>query len=936
MVASTIKFPNSGTSMTVTKSGSTLTIVVTDASITNTNMAGAVWTTSSKVKASGVINGVQTDTMDGTLTAINTTSHTITISVSGGNAASVAAGTYAAAAITNFSIMLYQRYADSTYYPVGILLNAYDSNNSSATIRIYGGSSALPNVMLGNLTSAGLGTVNNMTPTGWGLFAQNAFLHGTIVSSAGRIAGWTLDGSSFYTGTWGTENGVMMCTGTSSSKSIGGSASINGWTITSGAKFGVTKAGALYCSDIHASSGTIGNFTLSGGKLYSNNHSAWNTDATGVYMNSDGIAGGKKGIWYLWHDGSAKIGAMTLTAAGVLSVPAANITGTLKASQIGADAITVGGRNLVRGSRTMTIGAGSHVTGTFRASGSNATMANVTYAETESPVVGVTSGIKITTSTASGEYGFAQDGAKLKAGTITYSIWMKASEACTARIQPWWTNSSSAPDSFTETVSVTTSWKRYTVTGTLNHDHLTDGISISYIYLSNSKVGLVLYTCAPMMEYGNFPSDWTTSPDEAAGFAVDANKIHSGTIGSDNSVYLSTANMTANIAGRGSTADWRFTVGSHFGVTNTGAVYCNSATITGAITATSGYIGGTGGFYITTNKMYSNNHSAYNTAVAGVYIGTDYISLGSGGVTYFKNDGTGKIGKWIITTTSIYKGNATMGTAGTGNMYFGDSGLSISNTFKVSSAGALTATGVNITGTVNATTVDVKEKIKLYLANVSKSIPIIQVRSDSTYVPNSDWSAIQIGSLFTGNNPNYIEFTYSTNDNVIHNDIKVSSDYVTVETRHGIDISAINDDEGYAENFFFNMSPVMYYDDMIYDKSLATPSAKNVASGSNVNLCSFKLTPGLYIVEAMAHFDSNTSGRRKIMISDSSTGSQFDRFSRTVNDGVSGEATPLKLFWITESYDTKTWYLVGYQNSGSTLSCTYGVRTIRLKNYNRI
>lgn len=65
--------------------------------------------------------------------------------------------------------------------------------------------------------------------------------------------------------------------------------------------------------------------------------------------------------------------------------------------------------------------------------------------------------------------------------------------------------------------------------------------------------------------------------------------------------------------------------------------------VRGAIYADVGYIGGESGFTIAAGKLYSNGHSNYNTTKEGVYIGTDYISLGNGGITYFKNDGTGKI-----------------------------------------------------------------------------------------------------------------------------------------------------------------------------------------------------------------------------------------------------------------------------------------------------
>lgn len=232
--------------------------------------------------------------------------------------------------------MVYQRRvvdgSTNNDYRVGIWMNCYDIANSSATIRVYGGTSSAPNVLLGNLTNAGLGTVNGITPSGWGLYAQNAFLWGAIVSTEGQIGGFTIGETTLKNGDLGGTTSVLMSTGTSSTTTIGGSSGSNTWAFAASNKYGVTTSGALYTSDIHASSGVIGNFTLNSGKLYSNNHSAWNTNANGIYMNSDGIAGGKQGVWYLWNDGSAKIGALTLSAAGVLSVPAANITGTLTAS----------------------------------------------------------------------------------------------------------------------------------------------------------------------------------------------------------------------------------------------------------------------------------------------------------------------------------------------------------------------------------------------------------------------------------------------------------------------------------------------------------------------------------------------------------------------------------------------------------------------------
>ena len=74
-----------------------------------------------------------------------------------------------------------------------------------------------------------------------------------------------------------------------------------------------------------------------------------------------------------------------------------------------------------------------------------------------------------------------------------------------------------------------------------------------------------------------------------------------------------------------------------------GGLTYNGTTLSlnGTISATAGNIGD---FTIGNGKLYTNNHSAYNSNVQGVYIGSDYISLGSGGVSWLKNDGSFRLG----------------------------------------------------------------------------------------------------------------------------------------------------------------------------------------------------------------------------------------------------------------------------------------------------
>lgn len=105
---------------------------------------------------------------------------------------------------------------------------------------------------------------------------------------------------------------------------------------------------------------------------------------------------------------------------------------------------------------------------------------------------------------------------------------------------------------------------------------------------------------------------------------------------SDGYIGLATADFARTI--NGTSRDLRFAIGSKFGVTKEGKIYATDITID------TGYIGGASGFVIAAQKLYSNFHNVYNHANDGVYIGTDYIALGSKALTWFKYDGTFSLG----------------------------------------------------------------------------------------------------------------------------------------------------------------------------------------------------------------------------------------------------------------------------------------------------
>lgn len=161
------------------------------------------------------------------------------------------------------------------------------------------------------------------------LTASNADITGKITAQSGTIGGWKITSDSLYYYTndtvpqVGTANSVFLCPeGSSTSKSIGGSPSTTtGWVFTAGTGFGVTRTGAVY-----ASSGRIGGVTLSDCNVY-----AYNTTATPSFqLLSTG---------YLAIGGTS--GQITVDTNGVLSIPAARITGQLTAGQIETGALTV-------------------------------------------------------------------------------------------------------------------------------------------------------------------------------------------------------------------------------------------------------------------------------------------------------------------------------------------------------------------------------------------------------------------------------------------------------------------------------------------------------------------------------------------------------------------------------------------------------------------
>lgn len=386
-VAPTI-YIQSGAKVQVNKDSAT-TIVV---SIQDTNaiksdtIQGVRWAEKSKIKFQGKINGLSIRCNGVMKSKLNTVQNTMSLilTVDSNIANSFSTSVANVTSYSDISVMLYQRVtknsqAKDVYYPVGIRMSATGSTNAAPYVDIWGSKSnsdpdtvyTVPSVRLGYLD--GLSTTLNgisISCNGYGLYADNVYLNGTIMSNSGSIGGFKIDYNSFTNGTWGTDKSVLVCTGTNSAKAVGGSSAINGWCFTAGSKFGVTTNGDLYASNANISGtitsekGKIGKYTITGTSLWTGDGST----CTGIGGNQAFWAGSDSSndaAFRVSYSGklvatnatisgditatSGTIGGCSITK-GVLKVASGNITsvnadnitsGTLSADRIGANSVTV-------------------------------------------------------------------------------------------------------------------------------------------------------------------------------------------------------------------------------------------------------------------------------------------------------------------------------------------------------------------------------------------------------------------------------------------------------------------------------------------------------------------------------------------------------------------------------------------------------------------
>lgn len=260
------------------KSGTTVTLTITDNNIISSTIGGQTWTSGSKIKLMGRINtsvlGVVNGTMARQLNTSTAKTAYITLNfATTDDCAGIEQGkTYSGSSVGDLKMMMYEVNLNvngtTKNRPVGIRMSSYNEDKKSS-IDIYDGTvdDGKPIVRMGYL--GGLPAVNGENPTGYGFYAVgNAFFSGRIVSGSGKIGNWNIGTDSLYipnkTGISSNTGKFAFWAGESNSK--------NGASDTN-AVFRVGHNGVLIATNatitgsVTATSGKIGNCSIENGRL---------------------------------------------------------------------------------------------------------------------------------------------------------------------------------------------------------------------------------------------------------------------------------------------------------------------------------------------------------------------------------------------------------------------------------------------------------------------------------------------------------------------------------------------------------------------------------------------------------------------------------------------------------------------------------------------
>lgn len=111
----------------------------------------------------------------------------------------------------------------------------------------------------------------------------------------------------------------------------------------------------------------------------------------------------------------------------------------------------------------------------------------------------------------------------------------------------------------------------------------------------------------------------------------------------------------------------------------------------------------------------------------------------------------------------------------------------------------------------------------------------------------------------------------------------------------------------------------------------STASDVNVSTQTDTNLLSVDLDVGEYLIIFTAIWQANGTGRRNIWASESQNGSRINYATDVTMMAVDNAQTRQQMTFVYRSTTAHKIYMCGYQNSGSTLSCTVRYSVVRLR-----
>lgn len=528
VIAPTIICGTSAKVVVAGPSSNQYTITVTDSSITSTSFGGIAWSNGSVVKVSGTINGIVLVSINGTMDqALNTTTNTIRFKIPS-SSVTLTAGTYTGDKVKNLHIMMYK--VGGTV-PVGIFMTSYGANKYPY-VEIYSGTETNTlTTRLGYLDGLPA-IVNNISPSGWGLYTNNGFFSGTIVSTSGKIGGWTLGTNAIYNNTNSlTSTAAGLYLGTTGIRNY--KDTTHYVNVTDGV---ITALGVNLTGTINATAGYFGSNSTNGWSISSNSIKHGTLGSTGGYIlnaagnSSTNINGTSRSNLTLAIGSKFAVGndgTLYANGANVTNINASNIsTGTLTIGQIPDDAknenIEIGGRNLLGKTDNPTVptGGNSESKMTFGDIGRyNNPQAEFSIDDYDNSAHSI-----VITSSRTGNCGVSwyTKAGEVQAGTsYTFSCRVKSSVAVSVHTHTAWRDGSAtaAYTGWTAGGSVSinaNTWTDYSFTFTPASNARLEWEFLVAICFTGSSSGVTFHVAHAKLEKGNKATDWTPAPEDMA------------------------------------------------------------------------------------------------------------------------------------------------------------------------------------------------------------------------------------------------------------------------------------------------------------------------------------------------------------------------------------------------------------------------------------